>query len=116
MTRLEGLQQPLPRPERSEETDTQKVIKALEDNLEGEALVRWMGMKATGTPASSFVRWVDELNATTPEERGLGKRNTSRPAEEHKDITLEIQTGSGFPLAVTLRKTGEVTFSTPLSA
>ena len=115
MTRLEGLRQPLPRPERSELTDTQKVIKALEENLEGEALVRWMGMKATGTPVESFTRWVDELNATSPEDRGLGKRNTSRSLEEHKDITLDIQTGSGFPLTITLLKSGEVRFATSLS-
>jgi hypothetical protein len=101
--------------EKSVLTNEEKIVSALDYNLEGDALVRWMSMKATGAPVESFVRWVDDFNATTAEERGKGKYDHSRTLDENVDIVEELKTGSGFPLIVTLHKNGEITFSTSLS-
>lgn len=101
--------------EKSVLTNEEKVISALNYNLEGEALVNWMSMKATGSPVESFVQWVDVFNQATPEDRGKGKYDHSRTLDENVDIVEELTTGSGFPLTVTLHKSGEVTLSTSLS-
>lgn len=98
--------------EKSVLTNEEKVVSALDHNLSGVALERWMAMKATGTPFSSFERWIDDFNATSAEERGKGRYDHSRTLDEHIDITIELNTASGFPLQVTLHKNGELTLDT----
>jgi len=99
-------------PKRSESvalTDKEKVFQALEHSLTGTALERWMAMKSAGTPESSFTKWVEDFNASSPEERGKGKYDHNRPLTEHVDVSLPLMSPSGHAYQVTLHKNGEVT-------
>tara|TARA_R110000824_G_scaffold401771_1_gene615543 strand:- start:236551 stop:236913 length:363 start_codon:yes stop_codon:yes gene_type:complete len=95
-------------------THQEKILSALQHNLDDEALAVWMAMSPTGTPVDSFLRWVNEFNATDAEDRGKGKYDHGRTLDQNVDITEVIKTGSGFDLTVTLHKNGEITFATPL--
>lgn len=101
--------------EKSVLTDEEKVVSALTYSLNSQALVLWMAMKDATSPATSFVRWVEEFNATSAEERGKGKYDHGRPGEENVDIIVDLKTAPGYPLTVTLHKNGEITFATSLS-
>ncbi len=96
-------------------TSEEQVLSALSHNLDGQALSTWMAMTVTGTPVESFVSWIERFNVATPEERGKGKYDHSRTLDENVDVTVELTTGSGFPLTATLHKNGEITLATPLS-
>ena len=100
--------------EKSVLSNTEKILSALDHSLDGDALAKWMAMKPVGSPVSSFVLWVEAFNAASPEDRGKGKHDHSRTLDENVDVIEEIETGSGFPLTVTLHKNGEVTLATSL--
>lgn len=110
-----GYATPTKKYEKSVLTPEEKVVSALTYNLEGQALALWMAMKPASAPAVSFVRWVEDFNAVSAEDRGAGKYDHNRPLEENVDITTEITTGSGYPLSVTLHKNGEITLATTIS-
>ena len=101
--------------EKSVLTNHEKVVSALSHNLDGQALSTWMAMTVAGTPVESFLSWIERFNVATPEERGKGKYDHSRTLDENVDTVVELTTGSGFPLTVTLHKNGEITFATSLS-
>jgi len=95
-------------------TNKEQILSALRHSLDGEALSTWMAMMPAGAPVSSFIRWVDEFNSASPEDRGKGKYDHSRTLEKNIDITEVIKTGSGFDVEVTLHKNGEITLAPAL--
>lgn len=112
--KFESLATPTRSPEENPLTPREKILSALEHNMDGNALAVWMAMKPTGTSVDSFLRWVNEFNATDAKDRGEGMYDHNRTLDQNIAITETIKTGSGFDLTVTLHKNGEITFSTPL--
>jgi len=112
--KFESLATPTRFSEENPLTPRERILSALEHSIDGEALAVWMAMKPVGTSVDSFLRWVNEFNATDAQDRGEGKYDHNRTLDQNVAITEIIKTGSGFDLSVTLHKSGEITFSTPL--
>ncbi len=99
-------------------SDKEKVMSALQHNLDGEALARWMGMSVgMQTPVESFTKWIADFNACSPVERGQGKYDHGRPLEPRaEDITVPLTSPSGYAYTATLHADGQISFATSLAS
>lgn len=108
-----------PKPEKAvspELSAHELVLQSLQHNLEGVALERFMAMSAgLQTPVESFIKWIDDFNEASAEERGKGKYDHDRTLDNHVDVSADFTSPSGFAYTATLHKNGEVTLSSTLA-
>lgn len=84
-------------------------------HLSGVALERYMAMTAgLSTPVESFIRWIEDFNAASAEERGKDRYDHNRTLDKHVDVSAEFTSPSGHGYTATLHKNGEVTLSSTL--
>ena len=95
-------------------TTDELVGSALMHSLTGEAQMLFSAISSSMDTPESFIRWVDEFNACSPEERGAGKYDQGRPLTENVDRVATRSTSKGYPYTVTLHKNGEITLETGL--